>query len=78
MDQMHTFFKDLVCTSYLADISKMLVEMPNSKYFLAIMDDCMIHSKRKDHLNYLIALLKALIGNRLKYLQKDVNYLDKN
>ena len=36
------------------------------KHFLAIMDDCMIHSKRKDHLNHLIALIKALIRNGLK------------
>ena len=43
-------------------INKVLDEIPDIKHFLAIMDDCMIHSKRKDHLNHLIALLKALIG----------------
>ena len=47
-------------------INKVLDEIPNRKHFLAIMDDCMIQSKRKDHLIYLIALLKALIRNGLK------------
>ena len=31
------------------------------KHHLAIMDDCLVHSKKKDHLHYLIDLLKALI-----------------
>ena len=48
-------------------INKVLDELPNRKHFLAIMDDCMIHSKKKkDHLTHLIALLKALIRNGLK------------
>ena len=47
-------------------INKILDEILDRKYFLAIMDDCMIHSKRKDHLNHLMALLKALIKNGLK------------
>ena len=44
-------------------INKVLDEIHDRKCFLAIMDDCMIHSERKDHL---IALLKALIRNGLK------------
>ena len=40
-------------------INKVLDEIPNRKHFLAIMGDCMIHSKRNDHLNQLVALLKA-------------------
>ena len=32
-------------------INKVLDEIPDRKHFLAIMDDCIIHSKRKDHLN---------------------------
>ena len=47
-------------------INKVPDEIPERKHFLAIMDDCMIHSKRKYHLNYLIALLKAFIRNGLK------------
>ena len=44
-------------------IKKVLDEIPDRKGFLAIMDDCMIHSKRKDHSNHLTALLKAFIRN---------------
>ena len=51
-------------------INKVLDEIPNRKHFLAIMDDCMIHSKRKDHLTHLVALLKALIRNGLKISPK--------
>ena len=47
-------------------INKVPDEIPDRKHFLAIMDDCMIHSKRTDHLTHLIALLKALIRNGLK------------
>ena len=43
----------------------------------------MIHFKRKDHLNYLTALLKALIKNGLKisprkcqYFQQKLAYMD--
>ena len=41
-------------------------EIPDRKHFLALMEDYMMHSKRKNHLNHLIALLKALIRNGLK------------
>ena len=47
-------------------INKVLDEIPHGKHFLAIMDDCKIHYQRKDQLNHLIALLKALIRNGLK------------
>ena len=47
-------------------INKVLDEISDRKRFLSIMDDCMIHSKRKDHLNHLIILLRAYIGNELK------------
>ena len=47
-------------------INKVLDEIPDKKHVLAIMDDCMINFKRRDHLNHLIALLKALIRNGLK------------
>ena len=72
MDQTHTFIKDFVWVLSVSPaiwqnfINKVLDEIPNRKHFLAIMDDCMIHSKREDHLNHLIALLKTLIRNRLK------------
>ena len=51
-------------------INKVLDAIPDRKHFLAIIDNCMIHSKRKDHLNNLIALLKTLLRNGLKILPK--------
>ena len=33
-------------------INKVLEEIPNRTHFLAIIDDCMIHSKRKEYLNH--------------------------
>ena len=51
-------------------INKVLDEIPNRRHLLAIMDDCMIHSKRKYHLSHLKALLKALSRNGLKISQK--------
>ena len=47
-------------------INKVLDEIPGRKNILAIKYDCMIHSKRKDYLNHLIALLKSLIKNGLR------------
>ena len=47
-------------------ITKELDEIPSRKHFLVVMDDCMLYSKRENHLNHLIALLKALIRNELK------------
>ena len=34
------------------------------------MDDCLAHSKKKDHLKHLIDLFKALIRNGLKIFPK--------
>ena len=71
MDQTHTFIRlgmglNVSPAIWQTFVNKVLDEIPNRKHFLAIMDDCMIHSKRKDHLNHLIALLKALTKNGLK------------
>ena len=52
-------------------IQKVLSEIPNHrKNHLAIMDDCLVHSKKKDHLEHLINLFKALIRNGLKISPK--------
>ena len=52
-------------------IQKVLQEIPNyRKNHLAIMDDCLVHSKKKDHLSHLINLFKALIRNGLKISPK--------
>ena len=48
-------------------IQKVLQEIPDHrKNHLAIMDDCLVFSKKYDHLKHLTDLLKALIRNGLK------------
>ena len=52
-------------------IQKVLSEIPNHrKHHLAIMDDCLVHSKKRDHMSHLIDLFKALIRNGLKISPK--------
>ena len=52
-------------------IQKVLQEIPNyRKNHLAIMDDCLVHSKKKDHMSHLINLFKVLIRNGLKISPK--------
>ena len=58
-------------------INEVLDEIPYRKHFLAIMDDCMIHSKRKDHLTHFIALLKALIRNGLKIYPREMSIISR-
>ena len=60
----------MIQTVWQTFINKILDEITERNHFLDIMDDCMIHSKRKDHLNHLMALLKALIRNILKISAK--------
>ena len=48
-------------------IQRVLQEIPDyRKNYLAIMDDILSHSNRKDHTGYLIDLFKAIIRNGLK------------
>ena len=52
-------------------IQRVLSEIPDHrKHHLAIMDDCLVHSKKRDHLHHLIDLFKALIRNGLKISPK--------
>ena len=51
-------------------INRVLDEIPDRKHHLAIMDDCLIYSKRKEHLKHVTAILKALIRNGLKISPK--------
>ena len=52
-------------------IQRVLSEIPNHrKHHLAIMDDCLIYSKKNDHMEHLIDLFKALIRNGLKISPK--------
>ena len=48
-------------------IQRVLQEIPDyRKNYLAIMDNILTHSKREDHIGYLIDLFKAIIRNGLK------------
>ena len=52
-------------------IQRVLSGIPNyRKHHLAIMDDCLVHSKKKDHLDHLVDLFQALIKNGLKISPK--------
>ena len=72
-------------------IQKVLQEIPDHrKNHLAIMDDCLVFSKKYDHLKHLTNLFKALIRNGLKisprkcklfktslvYMEHQVNIID--
>ena len=51
-------------------INRVLDGIPDRKHHLAIMDDCLIRSKRKEHLKHVTAILKALIRNGFKISPK--------
>ncbi len=51
-------------------ITKVLDEIPSKKHHIAIMDDCLIHSKWRDHITELIRLFRVLIKYGLKILPK--------
>ena len=55
-------------------IQKVLQEIPDHrKNHLAIMDDCLVFSKKYDHLKHLTDLFKALIRNGLKISPRKCN-----
>ena len=77
MDLIHAYIKELGMGLSVSPavwqnfIQKVLSEIPNHrKHHLAIMDDCLVHSKKKDHLSHLIDLFRALIRNGLKISPK--------
>ena len=51
-------------------ITQVLDQIEYQKHFIAIMDDVLIHSKRKDHMKHIVALLEATIMNGLKISPK--------
>ncbi len=55
-------------------ITKVLDEIPSKKHHIAIMDDCLIHSKRKDHITELIRLFRVLIKYSLKISLKKCQF----
>ena len=66
-------------------INTVLDKIPSRKHHMAIMDDCLVHSKLTDHTQHLIQLFKALIRNGLKisprkcqFFRKDLVYMGHN
>ena len=55
---------------YRESDEKVVYDRPQTKHHLAYMDDCLVHSKKKDHLYHIVALLKALIKHGLKISPK--------
>ena len=59
-------------------ITQVLDQIEYRKHFIAIMDDVLIHSKRKDHMKHIVALLEATIKNGLKISPKKCQLFMKN
>ena len=55
---------------YRESNEKVFYDRPQTKHHLAYMDDCLVNSKKKDHLYHIVALLKALIKHGLKISPK--------
>ena len=55
---------------YRESNEKVVYDRPQTKHHLAYMDDCLVHSKKKDHLYHIVALLKALIKHGLQISPK--------
>ena len=51
-------------------ITMVMEGIPNQENYIAIMDDILVHSKQKDHLDRLEELFKAMIRHRLKLSPK--------
>ena len=59
-------------------ITQVLDQIEYRKHFIAIMDDVLIHSKHKDHMKHIVALLEATIKNGLKISPKKCQLFMKN
>ena len=55
-------------------INSILKDIPHKNRHIAIMDDCLIHSKFEDHLHDLINLFESLIKNGLKISPKKCQF----
>ena len=55
-------------------INNILRQIPHKNRHIAIMDDCLIHSKFADHLQDLINLFESLIKNGLKISPKKCQF----
>ena len=58
-------------------MNRVLDEMPDRRHHLAIMDDCLVHSKKNIHMKEIENLLKALINNGLKISPKKCQFYRK-
>ena len=56
-------------------INNILRQIPNKNRHIAIMDDCLVHSKFVDHLQDLTNLFQSLIDNGLKISPKKCQVL---
>ena len=55
-------------------ITTVLAELPNKEHHIAIMDDCLIHSRKNDHMREIESLLTALEKNGLKISPKKCQF----
>ena len=55
-------------------INNVLCQIPNKNRHIAIMDDCLVHSKFADHLQDLTNLFQSLIDNGLKISPKKCQF----
>ena len=55
-------------------INNILRQIPNKNRHIAIMDDCLVHSKFADHLQDLTNLFQSLIDNGLKISPKKCQF----
>ena len=59
-------------------INNILRQIPNKNRHIAIMDDCLVHSKFADHLQDLTNLFQSLIDNVSKLVPRNVNSFEQN
>ena len=57
-----------------AFINKVLGPIPNRQRHIAIMDDCLVHSKFADHMQDLTNLFQSLMDNGLKIFPKKCQF----
>ena len=55
-------------------INTILSQIPNKNRHIAIMDDCLVHSKFADHLQDLTNLFQSLIDSSLKISPKKCRF----
>ena len=55
-------------------INNILGQIPNKTRHIAIIDDCLVHSKFADHLQDLTNLFQSLINNGLKISPKKCQF----